>query len=239
MDEADPQILAIQSALPQLASVLKHDFVPYLSSVMETLMADAIKSVDMKVVTAKEAELENADDDESGGNEMKKMTLSIRGVEGPLQIHMNTAVLENKISALTIIKSLAHTLGPLMSDYVDTIANLFVTELMHNQISSHIRKIATKTLSLLLMSAKDREQMKKLMVLYLPGFASSLKVYLERLDFNTTKWLTLELSRCVKHFYNFKNELWLSDQYAIEMLDLLSKIVETVQLDKAERLSQF
>lgn len=77
------------------------------------------------------------------------------------------------------------------------------------------------------------------MTLYLPGFASALKVYLERLDFTTVKWLSLELSRCVKHFYNFKGQPWLSEQYTIEMLDWMSKVVETVQLDKAERLSQF
>ena len=57
---------------------------------MASLIADAKKSVDMKIVTAKEAELENADEDEgetaaAGGNpKMQKMTLSIRGVEGPL-----------------------------------------------------------------------------------------------------------------------------------------------------------
>lgn len=81
--------------------------------------------------------------------------------------------------------------------------------------------------------------MKQLMALYLPGFASAIKVYLERLDFNAIKWLTLELSRCVKHFYNFKGQQWMSDQYIREMLDLLAKVVETVQLDKKERLSQF
>jgi len=31
----------------------------------------------------------------------------------------------------------------------------------------------------------------------------------------------------------------MSQQYTIEMLDLLSKVVETVSLDKSERLSQF
>ena len=72
---------------------------------MEILLADAQRKVDMKIVSAKEAELENADEDE-GGSEMRKMTVSIRGVEGPLQIHMNTAVLENKISALQIIRGL-------------------------------------------------------------------------------------------------------------------------------------
>ena len=73
----------------------------------------------------------------------------------------------------------------------------------------------------------------------MPGFASAIKVYLERLDFNTIKWLTLELSRCIKHFYNFKGQTWLSDQYALEMIDLLATVVSTVQEDKAERLSQF
>ena len=59
MDEADPSIIAIQTALPQIASVLKADFVQYLPVVMEILLKDASKSVDMKVVSAKEAELEN------------------------------------------------------------------------------------------------------------------------------------------------------------------------------------
>lgn len=71
---------------------------------------------------------------------------------------------------------------------------------MHNQVSTAVRKIATKTLAVLLMCTKDQEQMKALIALYLPGFASAIKVYLERLDFSTVKWLTLELSRCIKHF---------------------------------------
>ena len=114
-----------------------------------------------------------------------------------------------------------------------------VTDLMHNQVSSAVRKLATKTLSLCLMAAKNHDHMKQLMALYLPGFASALKAYLEKLDFNSVKWLTLEFSRCVKHFYNFRGEQWVSEQYVLEMLDLLSKIVETVQMDKAERLQQF
>ena len=69
---------------------------------MQILLADASKSVDMKVVSAKEAELENQDeeDQKTAEGDMPRMTLSIRGVEAPIQIHMNTAVLENKISAL-------------------------------------------------------------------------------------------------------------------------------------------
>ncbi len=132
MDEADPQIIAIQNALPQLAAVLKQEFVNYLPQVMDSLLKDASKNVDMKIVSAKEAELENADDGaEAAAGDMPKMTLQIKGVEGPLQIHMNTAALENKISALEIIKGLATSLGPLFIDFVQPVAQLLVTELMH------------------------------------------------------------------------------------------------------------
>ena len=44
--------------------MLKADFVPYLPTVMDQLLKDAAKGVDMKVVTAKEAELENREDGE-------------------------------------------------------------------------------------------------------------------------------------------------------------------------------
>ena len=50
--------------MPQIASVLKADFVTYLPTVMDMLLKDAAKSVDMKVVSAKEAELENQDEEE-------------------------------------------------------------------------------------------------------------------------------------------------------------------------------
>ena len=46
--------------------------------------------------------------------------------------------------------------------------------------------------------------MKELIALYIPGFTSSIKNYLEMMDFNTVKYLTHELSRCIKHFENFK-----------------------------------
>jgi hypothetical protein len=42
---------------------------------MDQLLSDARKSVDMKVVTAKEAELENKDDVEGAASSLPKMTL--------------------------------------------------------------------------------------------------------------------------------------------------------------------
>lgn len=35
LDEADPQLIAIQQTMPQIAAALKEEFVPYLPTVME------------------------------------------------------------------------------------------------------------------------------------------------------------------------------------------------------------
>ena len=51
---------------------------------MASLIADAKKNVDLKVVNKKEAELENADEDEGEKQKMQKMFMSLRGVEGQL-----------------------------------------------------------------------------------------------------------------------------------------------------------
>ena len=51
---------------------------------MASLVADAKKNVDLKVVNKKEAELENADEEEGESQKMQKMFMSLRGVEGQL-----------------------------------------------------------------------------------------------------------------------------------------------------------
>jgi hypothetical protein len=64
MADSDPQIITIQGALPQLASVLKGDFVQFLPHIMKSLLADAKRDIDFKVVDVKEAELEEQEEDE-------------------------------------------------------------------------------------------------------------------------------------------------------------------------------
>ena len=63
LDDADPQVIAIQEALSRIAGVLKADFIPYMPTIMQSLLKSAAASVDMKVATAKEAELENRDEE--------------------------------------------------------------------------------------------------------------------------------------------------------------------------------
>lgn len=64
MEDSDPQILAIQNMVPQLAAVLKADFKPFLPTLMESLIRDAKRDTDFKIVDATEEEIEEADDDE-------------------------------------------------------------------------------------------------------------------------------------------------------------------------------
>ena len=108
-------------------------------------MKDASKDVDMKIVTASVAELENTDEGQAAADK-SKMTLQIKSAEGPLHIQVNTAELENKTSAIQIIKDLADSLGPNFIEFVQPVAKLLVTELMHFHLSATIRKASTRTL---------------------------------------------------------------------------------------------
>jgi hypothetical protein len=71
---------------------------------MESLIKDAKRDVDFKIVDATEEELEEADD---GEKPVEKILLQIKGVEGKKAIQMNTTALENKINALEVIGSVA------------------------------------------------------------------------------------------------------------------------------------
>ena len=86
---------------------------------MDSLLGDAAKNIDLRFVSAKEAGLENATATDSDGtaaffNSGFGKSLGAR----PMQLHMNTAALENKTSALEIIKGFANSLGPYLVDYV-------------------------------------------------------------------------------------------------------------------------
>jgi len=49
---------------------------------------------------------------------------------------MNTTALENKINALEIIGSVAQALGPVFFDFVEPVAQLIATDLIHDKYSS-------------------------------------------------------------------------------------------------------
>lgn len=63
-----------------------------------------VRDLDFKIVDAEEEELE--EDDESN-KQVQKISLKIRGVEGNKTIQMNTVALENKLSAIQTVGSIA------------------------------------------------------------------------------------------------------------------------------------
>jgi hypothetical protein len=81
-----------------LAASLKQDFRPFLPQMMEQLVKDMKRDIDLKIVEASQAEIE--DDDEEKNPSLQKIAISIKGVEGAKTIQMNTTALENKIDAI-------------------------------------------------------------------------------------------------------------------------------------------
>jgi hypothetical protein len=106
---------------------------------------------------------------------------------------MNTTALENKVNATQIIGAIAQVLGPIFIDYVEPTLQLIISELMHNKLSSTIRKESTKTCAVLLDCLSSKDDQVKLLRLILPEIAAQLKIKIERTDFRSIKWLTHEL----------------------------------------------
>ena len=93
----DAQTLAITDTLSKIGSCIKQEFKQFLPHLMPALLRDATRDIDLKI---QDAELAGSD----GNTSMK---IKIKGMEGERQISLNTNALENKISAIGIIKNLA------------------------------------------------------------------------------------------------------------------------------------
>jgi len=129
---------------------------------MECLIADCKKDVDLRIQDADEASKEAEDDKQA------KMQFSIKGQETVKEITINTNVLQNKTSAVQIIKSIADSLGPAFFDWVDPMATLIVENLMVDHTSSQIRKTSTKILPVLMKCLSESSQMVSLLDRILP-----------------------------------------------------------------------
>jgi hypothetical protein len=123
---------------------------------MESLMKDAKRDLDFKIVDAKEEELEEGAGESQVAKDLTQMMMQIKGMEGQKMIQMNTTALENKINAVQIISSLAQVLGPIFIDFVEPVAKLIVDELIHDKLSSTVRKEAARTCAVLLNCVPDQ-----------------------------------------------------------------------------------
>lgn len=101
----DPQVLSVQNAIPQLAGVLKEDFKPFLQPILERLVIDARKDIDIRFEDADEDEKCVAKDKETGDT---SLVFKMLGIEGQKKLQMNTSALELKINSVQIICNLIH-----------------------------------------------------------------------------------------------------------------------------------
>lgn len=115
VQEADPQLSALQNTLSQIGACIKQEFKVFLPHIMPALIKDMSRDIDLKIV---DADLAGS----NSGDSNTALKVKIKGMEGERQISMNTNALENKINALGIIKNLAQNLGTGFFEQVEPVA---------------------------------------------------------------------------------------------------------------------
>jgi len=154
--------------------------------------------------------------------------VAIKGDENNKQISMNTTVLQNKLSAVQNIYSIAQSLGPAFFEWVDPVATLVVKELMVDSTSSQIRKQSTKILGVLMKCLSDSNQMVALLDMIIPAMVQEINKKLEKLDFNNVKYLLKEVQRMFMQFSNFKGAFITSPEVKVpELINFIVKILNT------------
>lgn len=111
---------------------------------------------------------------------------------------MNTTALENKIAAITIIGAVAQSLGNHFFEYIETVSQLMVTQLMHDKYSSSVRKDSTKLAAALLDCCPNHSDMVKLFKVFLPHIVMEIQLKMQKEDFRSVKSLMKEMQRCFK-----------------------------------------
>ena len=133
---------------------------------------------------------------------------------------MNTHALEAKINAVEHIGSVAQALGSNFFEYVEPVAQLVASELMHDKYSSSVRKNATKLCQTLIECCPSHEQQLKLLHLFLPKIAAEISKQVQQTNFRNVKWLTKELQRCLRAVSQIRGQNFFSGEETAQLLDL-------------------
>ena len=233
VEEADPQLLAIQDTLSKIGSCIKQEFKVFLPHIMPALLKDMQRDIDFKF---EDAELAGKAE---GGN--TAMNIKVKGMEGERQISLNTHALENKIHATDIVKNLASSLGTGFFEQIEPVAQVLVSELLTYTYSREIRKKSSQLMVFLIHSCLDSNQMKALFNALYPTVKARLENRLSKLDFGELRFLLKEFKKCCEQFWNFgkHGDIFLSIEQANELVKLLSEIAKEVRDDKVIRMEQF
>ena len=84
---------------------------------------------------------------------------------------MNTTALENMISAVKVTRSIAQEMGSHFEEYIEELAKLITSDLIHNKFSSSVRKEATRMCSSLIFCCSNNTQRVELLRMFMPHIA--------------------------------------------------------------------
>eukprot|EP00117_Sycon_ciliatum_P045798 scpid19596/ scgid32881/ Importin-5; Importin subunit beta-3; Karyopherin beta-3; Ran-binding protein 5 len=157
MDPSDPQISYMISAWPRMASILQHDFVPYLGLVLPMTIAAAELQPEVVIVESEEAK---AQFDEKDGWQFMTLTDQQR-------FGLKTAGLQEKATAVDTITSFVRELGVGFADHAPQIANV-MCPLLKFYFDESVRQSAAECLPLLLSSVKPHgdEAMQSIWIIF-------------------------------------------------------------------------
>ena len=84
---------------------------------------------------------------------------------------MNTTALENMISAVKVTRSIAQEMGSHFEEYIEELARLITSDLIHNKFSSSVRKEATRMCSSLIFCCSNNTQRVDLLRMFMHHIA--------------------------------------------------------------------
>ena len=84
---------------------------------------------------------------------------------------MNTTALENMISAVKVTRSIAQEMGSHFEEYIEELARLITSDLIHNKFSSSVRKEATRMCSSLIFCCSNNTHRVDLLRMFMPHIA--------------------------------------------------------------------
>lgn len=222
----DPAIIIIKETSPAFAYCLKESFGPYLPGIMQSLLADAAKHVDVSLT---DAEAGAPTENEAG---QVSLNFAIRGL-GTKTLAINTSELENKIKAVQIIYNLISKVDKAANDFVEPTIQV-MGELFNYRHNEDVRKYSIKTVGQLIHCIAQPEKAEAILRTIIPIYATNLTNSLQIFPKDTKRMLRSLISA----FEGIQCATVIGLPQANEISTLAARCVEAVFERKVERCTE-
>lgn len=234
---ADPQNESMLECLSMICVCLKEEFYPFLSTLVPRLKQDMEKDVKFSVRDADDV----AGGDDEGDDQVSKMAVKIKGMEGTKQISMDTSALEAKTAAITVMKDIARNMGTKFYDFVETVAELLLGQLMNDRLTQEVRHQSAKCMRFCVAACEDHpERQKALFIMSYIKLNEEFDFYLPKEDFDSINPILKEIHkhlRCLHHLRD-KNIQIFTEEDAKTLVDRMKAVIDLIQKDKKERVEK-